>query len=739
MLKDLQSSVLPVLPAGERGLPGASGYQYDFVTAAIADTIPVARRALYAPDRTAAGDRRGGWFVKSDSEPVSNPSKFQSADGAWWKYASDPRGVSILQIGAKGTFSGTEDQTAFEYALANEPVIFVPRTADGYRITRRLRITQAGQVIVFEPGARLRYDAAQPQDDRMLEVRAADVTLVNPWFDGNAKQVKGALVYVHDDSARLKMLGGARIGNINGSHIGGLTPTTANWQYGLLLSPFGCKNLYLERPHFYSIFNDNSGANGAPIVQGLGFCGGILVMRWDDALDAFDSAETGTFSTPTSGTIVGCVGEDIRTILNNGLTSTEVDSYQDADLIRFYPINNGTTWFPCPLKFVGGLSAIRVGKRAIKIEGAQDVFVDRIYCDARGMQYGMLHAAKVNAEGTQIGGIRAINDASKPMAAAVVCHDVGQWRVENINVDHLDVVLNVTVSGGTPVLDFECNNVRCPNVYGGGFVWTGGVSSKVRGALRDWYIAAPASIHNMQAISGPAVTGGDCEMDYVNFDIRNGDVKIEGRRDRWINGRIIIDDAAFTGSVATRGLFEMGGFDDDSPLNKCEIRGLTIDIRSIDANYLSATRPRLHSIVMADGLIRDVDVRVPSGLTTARSHGLINGSRSVTDGWRYRGAGYREWMVSGSAMIGPVLKNVVRHGSIASTDVMITSSAGQDFVIAGFLDECLTNAVSINITGGTVSATRTFAGQIRDGFSKTSNANVHASVPNVSTSNLVKI
>ena len=94
-------------------------------------SFPASLQFVSTAGYTQPGDGGGGLYAKVEAEPA-HFGKFQSADGAWWEYQSDARGVNARAFGANG---GTADGTALNRAVAFLPasggVIYAP-DADQY-------------------------------------------------------------------------------------------------------------------------------------------------------------------------------------------------------------------------------------------------------------------------------------------------------------------------------------------------------------------------------------------------------------------------------------------------------------------------------------------------------------------------------------------------------------------------------------------------------------------------------
>lgn len=620
-----------------------------------------------------------------------------------------PIGVYVRRFGVVG--DGTVDDTA-AMALAissNQPLDIGQLTV---RITTRLAFNKANQH-VYARGGSFKFDG--PSTDRLMDITAIGVEFHGVKFDANAKQVKGALIYVASNAARPKFPG-CRFTNINGTHVGGATSNDSNQQYAVLISPYGVEGFSFTDCIFDELYNDNSGVNGTTPQAGLGFVGGIFILTDDWASP--DTQQT----VPTSGVISNCLFKNIITHLGAGLSSDDQVEFNDGDGVRFY--GSGVTTTELYIK-IDKCVFYNCSKRAVKNSQASGTMVTNITVTATSdLQYPMVTAVKVDGPNQIVENVNISSPTLAPIVAMIQSHDCTNLRVSKVVADRCQSMWLLTPTSTAVVSQgWRIEDIQCTSVSVNGFISSSVGASFVDCIFDGVTCEAASGVHNLAAIQIVANTP-QVEVEFKSLRVINGDVKIIGYG--WkLNGYQEINDASYTGFSSTISLLEAGLDVGTTVAKSSHVDGYQLNIRAIPNGYLAAGRPYLWLFYGQDVKVNNFKVSTPASLPTTFSHGSFGGGNDIAvNDFEYDGYG----TITAGIIAGPhrrvSMRGMRRIGNNVANAEFLNINNCEDCEISDVFDGRNAAAGTIVISGGTVSAGHTYAYIIDGVRSLTTAANV---------------
>lgn len=608
-----------------------------------------------------------------------------------------PIGVDVRRFGVVGDGSA-DDSAAMAVAISTgQPLDLGSLTI---RIVTQLTFNQANQRI-YARGGGFKFDGAASQ--RLANVSAVGVEFYGVDFDGNAKQVKGALVYIETNAARPKFVK-CRFRRVTGVHTGGTATTDSNNQYGLLISFYGVAGFEVDGCLFDDISNDNSGANGVTPTVGRGFCGGVCFLTDDFVLP------TTPQTIPTSGRIHGCLFNDIVTVMAGGLSVADQLEFNDADGIRFFG-ERDTALIKLPV-VVSDCVFYDCGKRAIKNSEAAGTTVRNITVIATSaLAYPMACAVKVDGDNQIVDGVNIYATSGAPVRFAMQSHNCTYLRVSNVTVNFCDQLWDLAPTSTS----YSSRGWRVSNVQGSSCTFYGIRNSTnclnyIDVVFEGVEAVAASGVHDFTGFRVGAATDR-VEVTLQDSRIVNGDVKVNGYGWTFRNIYQEIDDASYTGSSSTIAALESGITPQTTVTRDSKIENYELNFKAIPDAYLTVQRPYLFLIYGDRVKVKNLKVFTPDTLDTTRSHGAFGGGDDlqIVD-FEYSGEGY---ITLGAVFAGPHRRMSIhgarRVGGTAADQEFLNVDNGQDCEIVDVFDGRAASGGTINIAGGTVSGSRTWA------------------------------
>ncbi len=306
------------------------------------------------------------------------------------------------------------------------------------------------------------------------------------------------------------------------------------------------------------------------------------------------------------------------------------------------------------------------GKWTINVTGA-NTFTYRIVGSPATPATGTIRAAKTPRVGISLMTLQNVNISNVVMDAG------GSFVSFSDTTSPAPAQRNLVVNG------FTCDNLD----YGGITTSTNNAASAYSLTFANGYLGCIGD--SARGIETPATVGDDGKIRIYKVEVRNGDVKIQGR-DNIVDGLLItIDRAGFTGSVASRGLLEVGL---NGATNYNIYRNIHVNVQSILSTYLNASRPYMVYVAGNNTTTQNLSIRVPSTISNAFPHATFLGADCVVDGVSYWGHGSIELGVK-AASNGSVYRNLSRLGvGVAASGPFIISDAdSKNLVIQNITDQ----------------------------------------------------
>jgi hypothetical protein len=152
------------------------------------------------------------------------------------------------------------------------------------------------------------------------------------------------------------------------------------------------------------------------------------------------------------------------------------------------------------------------------------------------------------------------------------------------------------------------------------------------------------------------------------------------------------------------------------------MRGYTLNIKSIGADYLSAGRQYFAAVIGDRTQVAQFRIWVPESQDTQFSHVRFDGSDYIIDGIEYGGAGCVDINnFSAGTKLRMTVNDARRLGGTRSSVSFLNLYLSQDCTVTDIADYRMTSVASITIHSGSVSSGRTSA-YILDGVRSLSSA-----------------
>jgi len=321
----------------------------------------------------------------------------------------------------------------------------------GFNVTflGNIRITEAVNFnspnCIYDFQGSFVYDG--PETDKLCRIVSNSLTLNNPVFDGNNKQVHGSLVYVEADTKDL-VLNQPKIINVKGV-LAGIPTVLRNTQVGLLINPNGV-TCVLESPLFRNITNDNSGAYDTPTI-GYGFCSGLTFAN--------EALET-TGDNSANATAVWCYSPIFETIITKravGLSEAAATDLNDADAVRVI----GNTSDTVIRGLFTNVTVIDVSKRAFKCSTCAGVSVLGLNVYDRTLPYPMVTVIRPSSKGVYTD-ITGNFPTTRPVVNLMMVEKVLGLVISNVTCDNAKVALtfNPNTNIQNNIYDLTISNVK---------------------------------------------------------------------------------------------------------------------------------------------------------------------------------------------------------------------------------------------------------------------------------------
>lgn len=620
--------------------------------------------------------------------------------------------ASVFDFGAVG--DGVADDTAaLAKAIAACRTLYWGDSTKVFRVTSKLIFGTPNQR--NEGAATLLFDGAATS--RIGDVSANGVTFNGLTFSGNNKQPSCALVYVASGCDRPRFIR-CTFRDVVGTLYG---LNSLNQTYGLLVSPYGVTDFELDDCDFINLTKYNNGAYTPPAI-GIGFIGGVCFME-----DGFP-VPAASQPNPSRGAIVRCRFNNIKTILQAGLSDNQVADYDDADAIRTYGAAGGAEELRVTIR---DCDFVNVSKRAFKLR-ASGAKVDncRVYAD--GLSYGMtvpidiVHNTLLSNVSIYTTSALPVNTAAQMLVGGAAFNRL--TRIDGLYVSHCQVGVNLIANTSSDTLEnFEVRNAYFSQVSKLGIVQSAPVPA-TQNNLRFENVEITGRGNNARAIDIAAAVDGKAGVVIRNMKVVNADVSIAGVNHDIDGLQIEVNSSSFAGYSPTAYLLRLGS----SGLGGyCRVSNITIDASGINSAFLGASRAPL-AFFLSDGMrLRNLTVSVPEALNDAYQHVEFVGSDFAVDGYDYYGAGLT---FAGTTQASQrwAIRNAVRHGSAACIREFIytNNAATTDGLVENVADYRQTTKPSVSIVTGARFV-------VNNVSSKTSNATVvqHGGLAKVANAN----
>lgn len=635
-----------------------------------------------------------------------------AVDAAWLNDVNDfvynytDNTTSVIPYGVVGD-GITDDTSAFTSAIASGLNLDLNKLT--IRITSRITFNQDNQRVF---NGTLLFDGANTTS--LAKVTADDVLFERMIFDGNLLQPKAALIYVEEDTQRVKFskcVFKDILGVAYGSNV--LNQTCA-----LNINPYNV-TFDVEDCLFWNLRKYNDGTYTSPTL-GYGFIGGIYFLPEDF------SDPAAAQPTPTNGSINGSTFHTIQTILDVGLSDNDVAQYDDADAIRTY---EGTGAKKLNVH-VSDCTFVNVSKRALKFRASGGVGTNLVvYAD--GNAYGMSSVIDL-VHNCVVDGLQCYTSSSLPVLKVVQFGCGGDATnqaaiARNITVNYCKVGVELVTLASTPLENFVAEAIDLPSCSVAGVVESYGGVATTQKNLQVKRVTIQGSGNNCSGLSlslGVDNTGGWIVRDVA---LINSDWKIEGINNDVDGLTTTITTTAFAGSTTTRAVGEFGSGKGLGGFNRA--RGLVFNLAGINTSYLSATRPYLIYAGSDNMRIDASRIVVPEGLGTTYPHFEGFGDDSIVDDMDYTGAGFLRMghLVASSRW---AVRSAVRRGNGACSQSFWTLDVASQYYefegITDFRPTTATTIVSATATNGIATNIKTRSSNgtpTVSGVAKTANLN----------------
>ena len=276
--------------------------------------------------------------------------------------------------------------------------------------------------------------------------------------------------------------------------------------------------------------------------------------------------------------------------------------------------------------------------------------------------------------------------ATKSPRVGILLETIQNTNISNVVMEAGGFFINLSDAVPSPAQrNLVINGFACDNLDNGGIhTSTNGAASAYSLTIANGYLGCIGD--SAEGLALPiANSGTEGRARIYNVEVRNGDVKISGQ-DNIVDGlTITIDRAGFTGSLASRGLLELGF---SGATNYNIFRNIHVDVQNILSSYLNASRVWLVFVAGNNTTTQNLTIRVPATISASYPHATFFGDDCVVDGVSYWGHGFIELGVK-AATKGSVFRNLSRLGVgvAASVPFIRTDANGKNLEIQNITDQ----------------------------------------------------